>query len=103
MNLGWHKFLFMKKVKKIGIAVLLFAISIAAFASAEPSNKCNDNYVITSIGDPPHPFWGSSTVATYGYESPDGCVYLVSCRKKYRFWINFGTEAIMDPVPLFCD
>lgn len=81
---------------------MFLAISIAAFASAVP-NYCDDTNVVNVIGDAPHPFWGTSTVATYGYTAPDGCVYSVSCVRKYRFWINFGTEAVVSDVPLYCN
>lgn len=92
----------MRKVKTIGIATISLAISIAVFASAVP-NQCDDNNVVQVNGNASHPFWGSATVGTYGYLAPDGCMYSVSCVTKYRFWINFGTEAIPSDVPLYCN
>jgi len=82
----------MKKVKTIGFAMLFLAISIAAFASVP--NHCDDMNVVNVMDDAPHPFWGTSVVATYGYTDEAGCVHTVNCERKYRFWISFGTTAV---------
>ena len=92
----------MKKIKILGVATLLFVISLSAFAYAVP-NQCDNTNVINMIPDAPHPFWGSSTVATYAYTAPNGCVYSVSCVTTYRFWINFGTSAVASDTPLYCN
>ena len=92
----------MKKLKLAGIFIILMTSSLFALAMLPVPDQCDDNNVINMIPDAPHPFWGSSTTATYGYTDENGCVHSVNCVTKYRVWINFGTHA-EDAGILYCN
>ena len=93
----------MRKIKTFGFVILFLAISLSAFAITDVTNQCDDMNVVNVIDDAAHPFWGSSTVGTYGYTAPDGSVYVFNCVRMYRVWVNFGTEAIVSDVPIYCN